>query len=91
MRHSRKMIMLECVPVDSDIEVGNRATTKAAKMGKKKVHIIQKDGSMDVITLDNVKQLPQLSTNLLSITRMLRSGWNLGNEGTTIQLVDNGS
>ena len=70
-----------------DITVGNGNMMTATKMGKLRCQIIQKNGESLVVTLEDVKFVPDLWINLFSIGKALKNGFNLGNEGETIKLM----
>jgi hypothetical protein len=56
-------------------------------MGKLQCQILQKNGESLVVTLQDVKFIPDLSIYLFSIGKALKNGFNLGNEGDTIKLM----
>jgi hypothetical protein len=70
-----------------DIIVGNGNVMTATKMGKLRCRILQKNGQSLVVTLEDVKFVPDLWINLFSIGKALKNGFNLGNEGETIKLM----
>ena len=43
--------------------------------------VVQKDGTTADVVLTNCKYVPQLFTNLFSITKALQKGWNISNHG----------
>jgi hypothetical protein len=70
-----------------DITVGNGNVMTATKMGKLRCQILQKSGESLVVTLEDVKFVPDLWINLFSIGKALKNGFNLGNDGETIKLM----
>jgi hypothetical protein len=59
---------------------------KAIKVGGLKYHVIQLNGSSVNVTLKEVKYVPELWVNLLSISKALKNGFNLRNKGLIISL-----
>ena len=73
--------------VDENVTVGNGGKAKAIKIGKKRVEVRNKDGTIERVILNNVKVVPELAPySLFSITWALNHGFKLGNEGKTITL-----
>jgi hypothetical protein len=70
-----------------DITVGNGNVMTATKMGKLRCEILHKNGESLVVTLEDVKFVPDLWINLISIGKALKNGFNLDNEGATIKLM----
>ena len=68
------------------VTVGNGAQVYATKIGKKPVCIQHCDGTKLNITLHEYQYVPKLTSNLFSITKALKQGWKLGNEGIKITL-----
>jgi hypothetical protein len=73
--------------ISEDITVGNSNVMTATKMGKLRCEILQKNGESLVVTLEDVKFVPDLWINLFSIGKAVRNGFNLGNDGETIKLM----
>ena len=59
----------------------------AKKIGKLRCEILQKNGEKLIITLQDVKYVPELWVNLFSIGKALKNGFNLGNDGERIKLM----
>jgi hypothetical protein len=79
--------MFDTKTIKEFITIGNGETVKATKVGKKRILIQEKDGTIKSVTLSNVKYVPELGHyNLLSITYALRKGFQLSNCGETIIL-----
>jgi hypothetical protein len=70
-----------------DITVGNGNVMTATKMGKLRCQILQKNGESLVVTLEDLKFVPDLWINLFSIGKALKNGFNLGKDGETIKLM----
>jgi hypothetical protein len=73
--------------ISEDITVGNGNVMTATKMGKLQCQILQKNGESLVVTLEDVKFVPNLWIHLFSIGKALKNGFNLGNDGETIKLM----
>jgi hypothetical protein len=59
----------------------------ATKMGKLRCQILQKNGESLIVTLEDVKFVPDLWINLFSIGKALKNGFYLGNDSETIKLM----
>ena len=73
--------------ISEEITVGNGNVMMAKKIGKLRCEILQKNGEKLVITLQDVKHVPDLWINLFSIGKALKKGFNLGNDGEKIKLI----
>ena len=73
--------MFDTRDIDDDVRVGNGAGLKATKIGKKRVTIKQHNGDHLNVILTDYKFVPGLCENLLSILKLIDSGWNIGNNG----------
>ena len=78
--------MFECKFINEEIKVGNSRTIKAIKIRKLRVCVTQTNGRRTLVTLTNVKYVPELWCNLFSITAALDKGFDLGNIGRVITL-----
>jgi hypothetical protein len=70
--------------IQHTVMVGNGETLTATKMGNKHITVIQSDGTKINLTLKDYKYVPGLWYNLLSITKVLQSHWQVGSIGTTL-------
>ena len=59
----------------------------ATKVGSLKRRVIQLDGSVLNITINEVKYVPKLCANLFSINKAIKNGFSLSNKGTSICLT----
>jgi hypothetical protein len=59
----------------------------AEKMGKLKCGILQKNCERLIVTLKNVKFVPELWINLFRIGKALKNGFDIGNDGEIIELT----
>jgi hypothetical protein len=66
--------------VCSEIKLGDGNCVESPFTGDKCVTVKQEDGRESTIVLRDCKYVPALFTNLLSLTRAMKSGWNLYNE-----------
>ena len=78
--------MFDVKVIKSPVKIGNGKTVMALKWGKKRITIIQKDGSMIHSVLEDYKYVPDMCVNLFSITKALQKGWNIGNKGLELFL-----
>jgi gag-polypeptide of LTR copia-type/Zinc knuckle len=67
-----------------DITVGNGRTMTATMVGSLKCNVIQLHGPSLVITLHEVKYVPELWVNLFSLNRALKNGFTLSNKDLSI-------
>jgi hypothetical protein len=72
--------------IREEIGVGNGAIAIASKEGSVKLKVFPKNGKQYIVTLHGVKFIPNLQTNLFSITTALTRGWKLSNRGVHIVL-----
>jgi hypothetical protein len=80
--------MFDVKVIKSPVKVGRSGKLlTATKIGKKKMTVIQKDGSTNNIVLREVKYVPELWVNLCSIGKALQNGFNIGNKGIKISLM----
>ena len=78
--------MFECRQYQSMIQIGNGKSILSPKIGNQKLLVVQKDGTTVQVVLHDVKFVPDLCINLLSITKALSHNWNLSNKGLDIML-----
>lgn len=81
--------MYDCREIKSPIKIGDGRTLYATKIGKKKLMVIQKDGTTLDVVLDECKFVPGLWINLFSITKALGNKWNISNKGQCLILSKN--
>ena len=65
---------------ESTVTIGNGEGLKATKIGDLKVTFWNEKG-LQIFTLQNVKYIPDLCVNLLSIPVALKEGFQIGNQG----------
>ena len=73
--------------ISEEITVGNSNVMMVKKIGKLRCEILQKNGEKLIITLQDVKYVPDLWINFFSIGKALKNGFNLGNDGEKIKLM----
>jgi hypothetical protein len=83
--------LTEIEDIDVNVKLGDGSIVKATKKGKYHGTAVQKDGTTSPILLTDVKYIPVLKSNLLSITTAISNGWAIGNEGKVITLSKNGT
>ena len=72
--------MYDIKEVNLPIKIGS-GTIMATKIGKKRLTVVQKDGSNMDLILEDFILVPDLWVNLFSIMRAIKEGWNIGNKG----------
>ena len=76
--------------IKSKIGVGDDHKLLSTKVGKKKIIIHQNNGKNIEVILTNVKYVPELKYNLFSLTKALKSGWNIGNNDEIMYIKKDG-
>ena len=71
---------------DSKVTIGDGKSLTASKIGDLKVLLQTKEGWC-TFTLKDVKHVPNLCINLLSIPKALNEGYNIGNNGSKLFLT----
>ena len=66
--------MFDCKNISTPIRVGSGKTLMAIKIGKLKRTVVSKNGSSQVIVLQEVKYVPELWVNLFSVGQALKKG-----------------
>jgi hypothetical protein len=79
--------MFNLKDIAETITVGNGNSMMAMKVGSLRRHVVQLDGSTLNIIINEVKYVPNLCANLLSINKAIKNGFNLSNNGTSICLT----
>jgi hypothetical protein len=79
--------MFEVQVISSPIKIGNGKVLTATKIGKKRLTVVQEDGTTTDIVLEDYKYVPELWINLFSIPKSLGKGWNIGNKGVRLYLT----
>ena len=79
--------MFDVEVISSSIKIGDGKTLTATKIGKKRLTVVQEDGTTTDIILEDYKYVPDLWVNLFSIPKSLGKGWNIGNKGVRIFLT----
>lgn len=72
--------------LSSSIKIGNGKALKALKIGSKRLKVIQKDGTIFTVVINDCKYIPDLWVNLFSVTQALKNGYNISNKGLIISL-----
>jgi hypothetical protein len=72
------------------IGTGDGGITYATKEGSIRLQVVQQNGETSRIVLTDCKYIPNLPTNLFSITSALLKGWKLSNNGIRIKLTKDG-
>jgi hypothetical protein len=67
-------------------DLSNKVLTISLKVGSHKCHVILLNGSSVNVTLKKVKYVPELRVNLFRISKALKNGLDLSNNGLMIFL-----
>ena len=78
--------MTDVREIDSPVQIGNGKTLRATKIGRKHMTVLSKDGTTTNIVLEDYKYVPDLWVNLFAVTKCLRNGWKISNDGVTLYL-----
>ena len=77
--------MFDCCRIHLYLKISNGKHLHANMIGKKKVSIVQANGSTLDLILHDCMYIPDICINLFSITKALSEGWKLSNHG--LQMV----
>ena len=69
--------------INVDVKIGNGKTLKATMMGTKRCVALSKDGSTTDVKIE-MKYIPGLWTNLLSMTQLMQKGFSFTSKGMTL-------
>ena len=81
--------MFDVSAIDEHITIGDGKRLKATRKGKIRRMVRQKDGTTLKVTLE-VKYVPDLWTNLFSLTKAMATGSKLGNDDLVIKVSKDG-
>ena len=62
------------------VRIGDGKLMTSVKIGRKRMPVMQKNGETKEVTLQNVKYVPELWTNLFSITSAMNLGFKVSGE-----------
>ena len=79
--------LYDCADISEEITVGNGNVMLAKKIGKLRCGVLQKNGEKLIVTLENVKFVPDLWINLFSIGKALKNGFNISNNREILSLT----
>ena len=77
--------MFKVKTTSEKVKIGQGYMT-ATKIGSVKRLFVDQNGNRKIITMENVKYVPELWVNLFSVTRALNKGFGLTNDGLSIVL-----
>lgn len=80
--------IINIIDINTEVKMGDGRIVKATKKGLFQGTVMQKDGKTTSVNFQ-VKYVPDLHCNLLSITTAIRNGAKLSNEGEVIVLKKN--
>jgi hypothetical protein len=72
--------------INSQVQVGSGESLECMKVGDKRLCAIQSDGTMSDVILQDCKYVPDIFTNLFSITKALQGGCSISNKGVEMTL-----
>ena len=72
--------MFDLQKIQDKVRIGGGKFMHTVAVGSKHVLVIQKNGEMAAVTLKNVKYVPDLWTNLFSITAAMSHGFKVSSE-----------
>ena len=72
---------------DELIKIGNGGAMRACKTGNLNCEVTQIDGKKFLVTLENVKYVPEICSNLFSLNKALKNGFKLTNDGVIVSLT----
>jgi hypothetical protein len=78
--------MTDVKVIDSPVQLGNEATLRATKIGRKHLTVMSRNGSKLNVVLQDYKYVPDLWVNLFTLTKYLKDGWSIGNKGLVLHL-----
>jgi hypothetical protein len=79
--------MFNLKDIAETITVGNGDSMMATKVGSLRHRVVQLDGSTLDIIINEDKYVPNLCANLFSISKAIKNGFKLSNNGTSICLT----
>lgn len=74
MTMHKELLVNETIPPISTIKIADNKTLHVESCGNVILHIPNNDGSSSEILVKNVLYVPKLSTNLLSVSKIIKSG-----------------
>jgi hypothetical protein len=79
--------LTEVREIDKIIKIGNGGTIRSCKTGNLKCEVTQLDGRKFVVTLNNVKYVPEIFSNLFSLNKALRNDNKWSNNNVIVSLT----
>jgi hypothetical protein len=79
--------MFDIQDIDEKITVGNGNKMVATKVGSLRRCVIQVDGTVLDIVINEVKYVPDSCANLFSVNKAIKNGFDLSNQGENIALT----
>ena len=68
------------------VRIGDGKLMTSVKIGSKRMLVVQKNGETKEVTLQNVKYVPELWTNLFSVTSAMNLGFKVSGEKNVLHL-----
>jgi hypothetical protein len=73
--------------IDEPIKIGNGGTMRATKIGNLKCEVTQSDGNKFLVSINDVKFVPNLCVNLFSLNKALKKGFIINNDANIVSLT----
>jgi len=73
--------------IDESIKIGNGDTMRATKVGNLKCEVTQLDGKKFIVSINDVKFVPNLCVTLFSLNKALKKGFIISNEANIVSLT----
>jgi hypothetical protein len=73
--------------IDETIKIGNGDTMRATNIGLLKCEVTQLDGKKFLVSINDVKCVPNLCVNLYSLNKALKNGFILSNDANIVSLT----
>jgi len=78
--------MFDIKKEQGSVRIGDGKLMETSMIGSKRMLVVQKDGETKLVTLKNVKYVPELWTNLFSITAAMSHGYKVSGEKSVLHL-----
>jgi hypothetical protein len=73
--------------INESIKIGNSGAMQACKIGNLNCEVTQLYARKFIVTLKNVKYIPEICSNLFSLNKALKNGFKLSNNDVIVSLT----
>jgi hypothetical protein len=73
--------------INESIKIGNGGVMRACKIGNLSCEVTKLDGRKFVVSLKNVKFVPEICSNLFNLNKALMNGFTLANDGVIVGIT----